>query len=167
VQCISILGGKPKTLEEFRAIATGMSDGDRVNLSFSFDYAELQARQALVRVAYLALFSRLGYKYVLSGAGAWVRKLITEGNIDTLRLLIRQLGNVDDIRVKSPIVFSPVANGHVIVAYLVMIRIKTSQRHYYAVLLPAPGITEDACLSVLADVINKLNGKRLEIRVDE
>jgi hypothetical protein len=163
---ISILGGKPETLEEFRTMMATMGDGDKVNLSFSFDYAELQARQAFVRMAYLALFSGLGYPYVLSGAGAWVRKLLTEGNIDTLRLLVHQLRDVEETQVKSPIVFSPVADGIVIAAYLLTIRIKTSQRRYYAVLLPASGTPEEACLSVLKQVVNKL-GNHLEIRVQE
>jgi hypothetical protein len=164
---ISILGGQPAAIEEFRTLLTGMGDGDKVNLSFSLKYAELQSRQALVRVAYLALFNRFGYRYALSGAGACIRRVITQGDIDAARLLTPQLSDVEEERIKSPIVFSPVVAGEVIVAYLVLIRIQTSQRRHYAALLPSRVVTEDACLGVMAEVANKLSGNHLEIRVSE
>ena len=120
-----------------------------------------------MRVAYLALFNRFGYRYALSGAGACIRSVITESDIDAARLLTPQLRDVEETRVKSPIVFSPVVAGELVVAYLVLIRIQTSQRRHYAALLPAQGVAEDACLAVLGEVSNKLNGNHLEIWVDE
>src|SRR5579862_9444817 len=62
---IRIVGGKPEALDRFKETMKGLGDGDSVQLNFSLDYAELPARKALVRIAYLGMFCLLGYRFVL------------------------------------------------------------------------------------------------------
>lgn len=164
---IKILGGKPKLIEEFQTMARGMGEGDIVNLTFRFDYVELKARRALVRLGYLALFAQLGYRYILSEAGAFVRRLLAEGDIDALRALTPRLGNVKEERIQHHIVVSPIGDGDVVVAHLVLIRTETLKKRHHAVLLPGTAIPEASALNVLAEVRTKLHGNRYTIRVRE
>jgi HNH endonuclease len=164
---IKILGGKPKLLEEFQTMARGMGEGDTVNLTFSLAYVELKARRALVRLGYLALFDQLGYQYVLSGAGECVRKLLAEGDIDALRGLTPRLSNVEEERVKPSIIVSPVEDGNVVIAHLILVRTETLQKRYHAVLLPGAAIPEANALSVLAEVRTEMHGNRFTVRVRE
>lgn len=164
---IKIVGGPPKLLEKFQTMMSGMGHGDLVNLSFSFDYVDLNARRALVRLAYLALFTQLGYQYILSEAGVCIRNLLANGDIDALRVLTPRLIDVEEARVKRPIVISPIVDGNLVIAHLVLIRTETQKKCHHAVLLPGAAIPEASAVSVLAEVSKQLHGNRLTVQVYE
>jgi len=113
---IEVPGGRQTTLDKFRETVRAFEAGDEVNLHFSLGYAELPARRGLVRIAYLGMFGLAGYRFVFSEAGAFTRRALTNGDLETLRLLSLQISNVEVTNVESPMVITPIGS----VAHLIL-----------------------------------------------
>jgi hypothetical protein len=158
---IQILGGKQVIIEKFKEMMLGFGEGDKVNLTFSLGYAELKARQSLVRSAYLALFADLGYRLVLSDAGSFTRGILSGTDIPTIRLLTPQISNVEITNVDNPLVITPIGA----VAYLVLMRTDTLHERHHGVILPGPRVTEGEIPSTLSEIAGVLDGKQCTIQV--
>jgi hypothetical protein len=161
---ISILGGPPKVLTDFRELAGSMGEGDRIQVKFSLEYVPSEAQRALVRIAYLIIFNQFGYAYALSEAGAFLRKVIEGVEAEHLWMLLPQLGPVDGAGFAEPVSISTIPNDEgVVVAHFLLIRLERKQKYYYAALLPAATLHEDAIIKTLSAISSKLDKKHCRI----
>jgi hypothetical protein len=158
---IEVPGGRQTTLDKFRETVRAFEAGDEVNLHFSLGYAELPARRGLVRIAYLGMFGLAGYRFVFSEAGAFTRRALTNGDLETLRLLSLQISNVEVTNVESPMVITPIGS----VAHLILFRTDTSQPRHHGVILPSSELAEAEILTTLQRVATMLDGKECKILV--
>ena len=62
-------------LNQFRQTLTS-GNVDKINMELRLDYIPNNAYLAVLRIAYLAMFREVGYKYVLAPAADVIRKLI-------------------------------------------------------------------------------------------
>lgn len=159
---IAIPGAKPKTLADFQALMRSLQDGDEIHMSLSFDFIPSRAQRALVRIGYLTLFETYGYQYVLSGAGKRVRRLIDGDDADQLWQFTPELRNIEETRVTSPIIITPIGSA----AHLIIVRISAAKRTcHYAVVMPASSVSEESVPSLLSEIVTRLQGNRLAIQV--
>lgn len=167
IKNIRIRGGKPAILAEFPKRLRAVKEGDTFKLHFSLRYRESNARRALIRIGYLALFNLLGYSYVLSPAAAYVRDLIAGSNDEILeRLMIMRLKVAEEPKEAPPLMYVPIQNRHgVNVAYLVSIRIDSPQQMRRAVLLPSESVPQEFVMRVLQDVGPQLVKERITMTV--
>jgi hypothetical protein len=156
---IRILGGKPEAIEKFRAAMAQLEHGDNVELSFSLDYAELPARKALVRIAYLGMFTMLGYRFVFSDGGAFTRNVLRSEDIETIRTLTPHVSNVEVTNVTAHFVMTPIGPG----AYFNLVLTHTLQKGHYAVILPSPEIAADEIVPLLSEIVRVLHGRQCRI----
>lgn len=156
---IRILGGKPEAIEKFRATMAQLGDGDRMQLDFSLDYAELPARKALVRIAYLGMFIMVDYRFVFSDGGVFTRNVLRSNDIETIRELTPHLSNVEVTNVDSHFVMTPIGNG----AYVNLVRTHTLQHGNYAVILPSPRIPADRIVPFISEIAKALHGRQCRI----
>jgi hypothetical protein len=161
---ISIFGGHPKVLADFQELAGSMRDGDRVQLRFSLEYNQSKSQRALLRVAYLVMFNQFGYAYALSEAGAFVRKVIEGAEAEHLWRFLPQLGTVDGGGFAEPVSISSFPDDEgVVIAHFVLIRLERKQKYYYAALIPAATLREDAVIPTLSAIGSKLDKKHCRI----
>ena len=161
---ISIRGGHPKVLADFQELAGSMRDGDLVRLKFSLEYSQAKSQRALLRVAYLVVFNQFGYAYALSEAGAFVRKVIEGAEAEHLWRLLPQLGVVNGGGFAEPVTISPIENHEgALIAHFVLIRLERKQKYYYAALLPAATLREDAIITTLSAIASKIDKKHCRI----
>jgi hypothetical protein len=164
---ISIRGGHPKVLTDFRELAGSMREGDRVRIKFSLEYSQSKSQRALLRVAYLVVFNQFGYAYALSEAGAFVRKAIEGAEAEHLWRLLPQLGPVTGGGFAKPVTISPIENNEgALIAHFVLICLERKQKYYYAALLPASTLRADAIITTLSAIASKIENKhcRIELR---
>ena len=153
-------------LTDFRELAGSMGEGDRIQVKFSLEYAPSKAQRALVRIAYLIMFNQFGYAYVLSEAGAFLRKVLEGGEAEHLWMLLPQLGPVDGAGFTKPVSISLIPDDQgVAVAYFVLIRLERKQKYYYAALVPAANLCEDAIITTLCAISSRLDKKHCRISV--
>ncbi|HYA18326.1 MAG TPA: HNH endonuclease [Bryobacteraceae bacterium] len=162
---IRVLGGTEAALEGFRDRAKSLSDGDKVDLTFSLDYIGSNAQRAVLRIAYLSLFMQLGYRYVFSEAAAFVRVMIDGHHPDELWRFLPQLSEVAD-STGRPVIICPLGDQDPPSAYLVVIRVSTRHRVYYeGAMLPGPLITKDSVLANADSILSGLQARSLTIQV--
>jgi len=87
-------------LNRFRQTLT-RGDVDKINLELNFEYIPNSAYLAVLRIAYLAMFREVGYKYVLSPAAGVIRKLIASYP-DRTRILVGSLQRLRMYRLHQP-----------------------------------------------------------------
>jgi hypothetical protein len=153
----------PAAIQEFRNRMRSMQAGDKIHVNFSLDYAESNARRALIRIGFLALFHQYDYKYALSGAAEYVRKLIRGSDPDQLWRLLPHLSDFESTVTRAPVIISAIAHDNLIVAFLIFIQI--DGKHPHAVLLPAPTVPEESVAIRLFEVMSKLPKSGISIPV--
>jgi hypothetical protein len=166
---IQVLGGKPEDLSRLPRVLEALRHGDKIGLTQGLDYRLDRQKRAILRIAYLSLFVQFGYRYVLSGGGTAIRKLVVgETGIDELRRLTPHLAVFEAHGVfAKPLVISPVLSGRSVIAYMVIIRIEKGRERYFGALMPPPDVPEGRVIELLTKVGRELDGRRHSIRVME
>jgi hypothetical protein len=133
-------------LNQFRQTLT--SGGvDKINLDLNFGFIPNSAYLAVLRIAYLAMFREVGYKYVRSPAAGVIRKLIAsypDPEADLGRI-VAEAKNVSPPPAEPLQLFS-VAND---IAVLVLITLVADTKRYYCTLMPHPHLPPDRVLESL------------------
>lgn len=101
----------------------------------------------VLRIAYLAMFHRSGYSYILSPAAQVVRQLIADFEhipsvVDDVVLEVNSISPLP----KSPIEFQRVSGAP---AIMVIVRLTADTTRYYATFLPYPQVPPEQVLNVL------------------
>jgi hypothetical protein len=149
---IRIHGGSDTALRDF---SSGLAhwDGAEFELRTNLGYVKSNADRALLRMGYLALFERFGYRYVFSEAAAFARELIDGYHSDHLRRFLPQLRNLEETGIGRAVIVFPVPiDAKRTSAYLILLCIDSVVTRHHAVLLPGPTVSGASILQVLDDV---------------
>ena len=130
-------------LQEYREMLAIFTTGSEFTIRVNFAYNGNYAARGLIRIAYLTLFHRYGYRYILTVAGERIRNLITNGNPDESKICAFRIENVEEATNPQPLrIVSINAEGGK-PALLVLIRLKTAQVSYHGLLMPGPDLMND------------------------
>ena len=150
-------GGKPAVVDEVRNM---FQEGriESIDLNFSLGYIPGRAYLALLRIAYLAIFRKLGYPYIFSPAAGVVREIISRSEHPPADLgnLIAELKNIFPVP-RDPLQLVSLGD---IGAIVVVITLLADSKRYYAVPMPDPGISADKVLETLRNAITVLLASR-------
>ena len=146
-------GGSPAVIEEVK----DMFQKNRIesmDLNFSLGYIPSRAYLALLRIAYLAIFRKLGYRYILSPAATVMRRIISRSENPPAGLgnLIAELRNISPVP-REPLQFISLGDTGTVV---VVITLSADGKRYYAVPMPDPCTDADKVLQTLRTAITVL-----------
>jgi len=162
---IRVLGGSPESIKQLLVDFGTLGAGASLELNLKMDYAEQPFQRAILRVAYLTLFSDLGYRYALSRGGNVIRKIVIgETAITAVPKLVYPLMNVQGItKWPRPVIGFTIRAEGGIVAHLVVICLRSQEGFYYSTVLPAAEVPEDCAFEMLGQIHGHLSGVRLNL----
>jgi hypothetical protein len=133
-----MMGGRVKTL----------------NVTLSFDFIPGRTNIALLRIAYLAMFRALGYRYILSPSVSVIRNVINSFEMCPLEVahFVGQIGG-EPQRSGKQIQLIPIRDG---IAILVVIPLVTSITRYYAAFMPGPELPPESVITTLCDAAKSM-----------
>lgn len=146
--------------EIHEAIRQSMKGGsvDKINLTMMFDYIPLRACLGVFRIAYLSMFQKLGYFYVLSPAAKIVSRVIRDFENPPMELA-QIVGEASGIPVdpERPIRFQAAADD---TAVTVIITLVADTTRHYVTFMPSTDLPAAKVLSTLCDVASRTNRRR-------
>lgn len=135
-EVLEIKGGPPIVLEAFGRHLQAMREGDTFNLTIKTGIVANRVRRAMVRIAYLAIFESLGYHYVLSDAGHFVRSVLAGEHEEVLALMTPVMEDFDTRQKLERMVVVPIGGPEGIVARGVLVPLGDSSEDRRVVFLP-------------------------------
>ncbi len=150
-------GGSPAVIDEVNGMFQKGSI-ESMDLNFSLGYIPDRAYLALLRIAYLAIFRELGYRYILSPAAGVVREIISRSDHPPAGLgdLIAELRNLAPVS-REPLQFVSLGDIGAVVAVITLL---TDGKRYYAAPMPDPRTNADKVLETLHTAIGVLLSSR-------
>jgi hypothetical protein len=120
---------------------------ETLDLNLSLGYVPGRAYLGLLRIAYLTMFKRLGYRYILSPAAGVIRRLISEFKRPAPELgrIVAELTRISPVPTK-PVLCVPVPSANVVI---VMMKFVTNRERHYATLMPFPHIEAERVIEAL------------------
>jgi hypothetical protein len=140
-----------------------MGGAEEIKATIDYGYSPNGLRLGLLRSAYLSIFHRLGFSYVLSPAVAPVRRQITGADAPSgllEKLVTSSPGASLQLR-RSGVVALDLGPTLSYPAYLVLLQTKVIRATLHSVLLPHAGPSEGEPFEQLAQVAAELQGRTL------
>ncbi len=137
----------------------GKQSVESIGVTLNMDYIPMRANLALFRIAYLAMFQRGGYRYILSPAADVIRTRILDFESKSNELcypLVAEIRNISPRPTKSLQVHW-IKEG---LAVSVLIRFKSIYERYYSVTMPDPRLNPDKVLNSLLEAGNLVVTRR-------
>jgi len=150
-------GGSPALIDEVKDMFR-KGRIESMDLQFSFGYVPDRAYLALLRIAYLAIFRELGYRYILSPPATVMREIISRSEHPPAGLgsLIAELRSISPVP-REPLQFISLGDTGTVA---VVITLLAHGKRYYAVPMPDPGTDADKVLETLRTAITVLLAPR-------
>ena len=120
-----------------------------LNVTLSYDFIPGRANIALLRIAYLMMFRKLGYRYILSPAASVIREIIRSFEKCPVEIseFVGEVGS-DAAQFAEPIHFLPIKDG---IAVMVVITLITETKRHYAAFMPSPELSPESVIATLCD----------------
>lgn len=152
----------PKTLS---AIDEAMRSGQarEIGIKLSYGYINNRFRLAIVKAAYLALFSHFGYQYVLSDAVRSFWTKLSGAGFDDLDILLKGLTpslTAGTAELPTPVTIVPVGR----LAYLVVLK-PTPNGQYFGALLPTATGETEGVFERLRSISSSLSGRQMIVNL--
>jgi hypothetical protein len=123
--------GKASNPAGVQAIPEMLYDGAELSFTVNLQFVPVQYWSAVMRVGYLALFQRLGYRYAFSEGAAQVRRVL-DGEAPPQGIVLQAFPNHE---LPSPLLILP-SQLQTVSFYIVVMRLQSEVTRHLAVLLP-------------------------------
>jgi len=145
------------------AIRSEMTGGKvrTLNVTLRFDFIPGRSNLALLRIAYLAMFRELGYRYILSRSVSVIRNVINsfETCPSEIGQFVGEMGG-EPQRFGKGIHFLKIRDG---IAIMVVVPLITETTRYYAAFMPSPELPPESVITTLCDAARSLD-RRLAVQ---